>query len=352
MATKPKPTAKPKPGAATPRGVKAAPKKAVAPKNAAVKPKAVSMAAQMLKEAQVGSKTAAQNVAAPVVTAPRDTQGTGGGVAPESYAAVRDELVRNFGLSDREARFVMELVVDENASAAYVRAGYAAKTANINAARLIAKDSIQAATAHVRAKIAERTGYTAQEALQFVADVLRADTRELVEYKVSCCRYCYGDRHLYQRTAGEMDRDREKHDAMVERRMERNVAYEDPGFDEKGGEGFDLRKPPNTECPVCAGDGAGRVVIKDTSKLSGPAAALFAGVKEGKDGIEVKMHDKTTMVDKMFRYHGLYEADNKQSATQAADPAILAALGEAMAKSQEQYAATLENRRQNGFAGD
>jgi hypothetical protein len=157
---------------------------------------------------------------------------------------------------------------------------------------------------------------------------------------------------MFQRTKGEMARDRAKHDAQVERRMERNKDYEDPGFDEQGGEGFDLRKPPNTECPVCAGDGAGRVVIKDTRNLSRAAAALYVSVKEGKDGIEVKMHDKTTMVDKMFRYHGLYEADNKQSATQAADPAILAALGEAMAKSQEQYAATLENRRQNGFTGD
>jgi len=185
-----------------------------------------------------------------------------------------------------------------------------------------------------------------------VADVLRADPRELVEYKVSCCRFCYGDQFMFQRTKGEMARDRAKHDAQVERRMERNKDYEDPGFDEQGGEGFDLRKPPNTECPVCAGDGAGRVVVKDTRNLSRQAAALFVSVKEGKDGIEVKMHDKTTMVDKMFRYHGLYEADNKQSAAQAADPAALIALSEAMDRSREQRRAIMERRKQMGFTGD
>lgn len=322
---------------------------------------AATAAAQMLKAAQDAGKTQApakdkaQDAAPAQVSpgvSPEKGEGTGGGVPPKDYAAVRDELVQNFGLSDREARFVMELVVDENASAAYVRAGYEGKNSDVLGPRLMGKVGIQAAAAHVRAKVAERIGYSADEALGFVADVLRADTRELVEYKVSCCRYCYGDRFMYQRTAGEMAMARSKHDAQVERRMERNKDYEDPGFDEMGGEGFDLRRPPNTECPVCAGDGKGRTVFKDTGKLSKQAAALYAGTKEGKDGIEVKMHDKMAAVDKMFRYHGLYEADNKQSAAQAADPAALIALSEAMDRSRMERRAVLERRRQQGFTGD
>lgn len=348
---------------------KAIPTRQTGRKSAGPKPAgelAASAAAQMLRAAQKAGKTQAPEKdkrnpdAAPVAEAPAQPSSgvegqqkpAGGGVPPESYAKVRDELVQNFGLSDREARFVLELVVDENASAAYVRAGYSAKNANDCAARMSAKASIQAAAAHVRAKVAERVGYSAQEALDFVADVLRADTRELVEYKVSCCRFCYGDRFLYQRTAGEMALDRAKHDAQVERRMERNKEYVDPGFDELGGDDFDLRRPPNTECPVCAGDGQGRTVFKDTRHLSRQAAALYAGTKEGKDGIEVKMHDKAAMVDKMFRYHGLYEADNKQSAAQAADPAALIALSEAMDRSREQRRAIMEKRRQMGFTGD
>jgi phage terminase small subunit len=268
------------------------------------------------------------------------------------YAQLRADIRRDFGLSNREARFVMELVVDENASAAYVRAGYAEKNANDNAARLTAKDSIQAATAHVRAKIAERVGYSAEEALEFVANVLRADPRELVSVHVGACRFCHGPYHLYQRTDGEMARDRVRHAQAVARRQERNKDYKDPGFDEQGGGGYDMRREPHTECPDCGGDGVSRVAINDTRKISKAAAALFAGVKEGKDGIEVKMIDKAVMVDKMYRYHGLYEADNRQSAAQAADPAALIALSEAMDRSREERRAVMARRAQEGFTGD
>lgn len=317
--------------------------KASKPKPKAVVKKAVKTAspAQMLKEAQ----KAALEQKDPE---PSKNEGLEAGV----YAEVFAEIVKNFDLSEREARFVMEMAVDGNASAAYVRAGYEAKNAKANASRMSAKDNVQAGLAHVRAKVAERAGFSAEEALQMAADILRADTRELVEYRVSNCRYCYGDHHLYQRTAGEMAMARVKHDSLVARRQERNKDYEDPGFDEQGGEGFDLRRDPNTECPVCAGEGAGRVVIKDTRTVSKAAAALYAGVKEGKDGIEVKFHDKATMLDKMFRYHGLYEVDNKQKATAAADPAALIALSEAMDRSREERRAIMEKRRQSGFPGD
>lgn len=270
----------------------------------------------------------------------------------QGYGQVMAGIRRDFDLSAREARFVMELAADDNASAAYVRAGYSAKTANVNSAALMAKHSIQAATARVRAKIADRAGYSAQEALQFAADVLRADPRELVEYRRGCCRFCHGKGHLYQYTAGEMESERKKHDAHVARRQGRNKDYEDPGFNEMGGAGFDASLDPHPECPDCAGEGIGRTVLKDTRNLSREAAALFAGVKVTKDSIEVKMHDKVAMVDKMFRYHGLYEADNKLSATQAADPAALIALSEAMERSREHYTAIIEKRRQEGFTGD
>lgn len=270
----------------------------------------------------------------------------------QGYGQMMADILQNFGLSNREARFVMELANDNNASAAYLRAGYRSKTPDAHASRLAVKGSIQAATARVRANIAERAGYRAEEALQFAADVLRADPRELVEYRRGCCRFCHGEGHLYQYTAGEMESDRKKHDAHVARRQERNKDYEDPGFNEMGGAGFDASLDPHPECPNCAGEGIGRTVLKDTRNLSREAAALFAGVKVTKDSIEVKMHDKLAMVDKMFRYHGLYEADNKLSATQAADPAALIALSEAMERSREHYAAIIEKRRQEGFTGD
>ncbi len=270
----------------------------------------------------------------------------------QGYGPMMADIRQNFGLSNREARFVMELANDNNAAEAYLRSGYRSKSPNAHASRLAAKGSIQAAAAHVRAKVAERIGYRAEEALQFAADVLRADPRELVEYRRGCCRFSHGKGHLYQYTAGEMESERKKHDAHVARRQGRNKDYEDPGFNEMGGAGFDASLDPHPECPDCAGEGIGRTVLKDTRTLSREAAALFAGVKVTKDSIEVKMHDKVAMVDKMFRYHGLYEADNKQSAAQAADPAALIALSEAMERSRMERRAVLERRRQQGFTGD
>lgn len=349
-----KTVSKPTPGKSAPKaqakGVKPAAAPAVAKRRAGPRPvgELASAAAQMLRAAQksaaVKPALADPPVAKPPVTAAaHDAAG---------YGELMAGIITDFELSEREARFVMEMSVDGNATAAYIRAGYSQKTADSNATRLMGKDGVKAALARVRAKVAERTGFTSEEALQLAADILRADTRELVEYKVGCCRFCYGDGHRYQRTAGEMAFAREKHAAQVARRQERNRDYEDPGFDEQGGEGYDIRRPPNTECPVCGGDGEGKVVIKDTRKVSKAAAALYAGVKEGKDGIEVRFHDKATMLEKMFKYHGLYEVDNKQKGLAAADPAALIALSESMDRSREQRRAIMERRKQLGFTGD
>lgn len=300
-------------------------------------------------KAKAPAKVQAKPAPVPVEAAAAEPAGEGG--AP-GYAEAMEAVRREHGLSEREARFALEFIVDGNASAAYLRAGYSAKQANASAARLAAKASIKAAIAHLRAKREERIGFTADDTLAMTADILRADHRELIEFKVGCCRFCYGDQHMYQRTVGEMARDRAKHEAQVARRQERNKEYEDPGFDEQGGDGFDIRRDPNTECPVCGGDGAGRVVIKDTRHISKAAAALFAGIKEGKDGIEVKFHDKAVMLEKMFKHHGLYEKDNKQQAAQIATPEVLRELHEAMERSRERRRQEMKDRAAKGFTGD
>ena len=136
-----------------------------------------------------------------------------------------------------------------------------------------------------------------------IASIAMADARELVEIKTGCCRCCYGEGHKYQRTVGEMNRDRE---AWVEKG--KNPAE----FDEAGGIGFNPLLQPHPECPVCGGDGMARTVLKDTRKLSPQAAALYAGAKQTKEGIEVKMHSKMDALEKLARHLGLYEKDNQQ----------------------------------------
>ena len=60
------------------------------------------------------------------------------------------------------------------------------------------------------------------------------------------------------------------------------------------------------------GDGHGRVILKDTSKLSRQAVSLYAGVKQTKEGLEVKFHSKDGAAERMFKHLGLFEVDNSQ----------------------------------------
>ena len=55
-------------------------------------------------------------------------------------------------LTPRQERFVAEYLADLNASAAYRRAGYTAKDANVAGPRLLAKVSIQQAIQAAREK--------------------------------------------------------------------------------------------------------------------------------------------------------------------------------------------------------
>ncbi len=71
---------------------------------------------------------------------------------------------------------------------------------------------------------------------------------------------------------------------------------------------------PKDDCPICGGDGQARTVLKDTRHLSANAAALYAGAKQTKDGIEIKMHSKLDAIEKLAKHLGVYEKDNQQKA--------------------------------------
>lgn len=208
-------------------------------------------------------------------------------------------------LTPKESRFVDEYLVDLNATQAAIRAGYSARTARSIGYENLTKPHIGAAIAEARKQQQERTHVTADRVLAEAWNILTADPRELVEIKTGCCRHCYGEGHRFQRTVGEMNLDRE--------------VWLDKGkppaeFDEQGGIGFNPLLLPSPECPQCGGDGQSRLVVKDTRKLSPQARALYAGAKEGKYGIEVLTHDKTNILEKLFKYTGLYEVDNRQKA--------------------------------------
>jgi len=205
-------------------------------------------------------------------------------------------LMAKAPMSPKQQRFVAEYLVDMNATQAAIRAGYSAKTAYSIGQENLNKPEIAAAIAVARGKVAEKLDLSAERVIAEAWSIATADARELVEHRVGACRYCYGAGHRYQRTTGELERDRREHEAKSGNE-----------FDEQGGAGFDPRREPHADCPECFGVGSGRTIVNDTRKLSPAAAALYAGVKQTKDGIEVRMHDKGAAIERLFRHLGLYD---------------------------------------------
>lgn len=208
------------------------------------------------------------------------------------------------GLTPRQQRFVEEYVVDLNGTQAAVRAGYSAKTAQEQASRLLSLVIVRQAVEKATQERSERTGITADRAIQEAWAMATADSRELMEYRVGCCRFCFGVGHRYQFTNAEFERAEEECAAAAEKAIEQNKEVKP--FDPKGGPGYDRSLDPNKKCPECVGEGIGRTVFKDTRNVSAAAASLFAGVKETKEGLEIKLHSKDASLDKVFRHLGLY----------------------------------------------
>ena len=282
-----------------PAGKKSAPpSKKSTPKPAAPK-KAAGSAAPARKPVPAKKSPAAR--AKPVK--PTKAAAPAKAIPPTEVESAPNADATSTVLTDKQQRFVDEYMVDMNATQAAIRAGYSTHTANEQGSQLLAKLSIQRALNAARQAQQERTKISADGALREAWNIATADTRELVELKTGCCRCCYGEGHKWQRTVGEMNRDREQ---WVEKG---NAPAE---FDEKGGIGFNPLRAPHPECPECGGDGHSRVVLKDTRYLSEKAVALYAGAKQTQFGIEVKMQDKSAALEKVFKHLGLYEKDNQQ----------------------------------------
>lgn len=167
---------------------------------------------------------------------------------------------------------------------------------------------------HVAARIRELRNQAAQAAVVEIADVMRewfdiarADPNELISYRRVCCRHCYGRGNAYQ-----WKNEQEFTDALVDAmdhnaQRKRNKQTERELPSKRGGTDFDHTKPPAVNCPNCKGEGVGEVHVCDTTKLSGPAAKLYAGVKVGKNGqIEILMRDQDAALLNLAKAMGAF----------------------------------------------
>lgn len=302
----------PKPAAAKKVAGKATPVVKPAIK-AGAKPVAKVPVKRVAVPAKSNPKTAAKEKAPAAKKAPAKKVATKAPLSkpkPRSAAKASSADVPQIELTAKQQRFIDEYLVDLNGTQAAIRAGYSPDTAKQMASENLSKPYLQLAIAEARKQQQARTHINADALLLQAWMIATADSRELTEVHVGCCRHCWGEGFKYQRTVAEFNKERERFD--IDRRMGK-LPKEDE-FDEKGGIGYDPLKAPHPGCTQCRGDGYARDVVKDTRYLSPAAVQLYAGVKRTKDGLQVLQHSKEAFAEKLWKHLGLYEKDNEQKA--------------------------------------
>ncbi|HHR6078353.1 TPA: terminase small subunit [Providencia alcalifaciens] len=203
----------------------------------------------------------------------------------------------NYGLNDMQFRFVNEYLVDLNRTAAYKRAGGNGEgnTAYVGASRMYRNAKVNRAITDALADRERRTQITQDAVLKMWWDIATADVNELTEYRRLCCRHCWGFGFNYQW------RDAVEYEDAVKKAT---VANKPPPKD-VGGYGYDDTLDPNPDCPRCNGAGIGRAHFHDTRDLAGAARRLFAGVKEGKFGVEVITRNQDDALKMVAQHLGM-----------------------------------------------
>lgn len=85
-------------------------------------------------------------------------------------------------LTDKQAAFVQEYLVDLNATQAAIRAGYSPRSASELGARLLAREHVQEAVRQAQAQRAERVALTADRVVRELARIAFSDPRDLMEW--------------------------------------------------------------------------------------------------------------------------------------------------------------------------
>lgn len=174
-------------------------------------------------------------------------------------------------------------------------------SATVGGHKLMKDPRIAARIAELESGVRQRAHLTVDLVLQHVAELATADPRDLTEYRRGACRYCHGIGHRYQR------RPQEFRDAFAAY-LRTPKGAEDPAgvfFDYLGGLGFNVNAPPHPDCPECNGNGVGYTYARDLRTVSPAAARLFAGIKETRDGFEIKTRSQDKAIELAMKHLGL-----------------------------------------------
>lgn len=153
-------------------------------------------------------------------------------------------------LTAKQELFCKEYIVDLNATQAAIRAGYSEKTAEIIGHENLRKPYIAKRVQQLIDKRSNKVEIKADDVLRYLDDVLHTSTTDIVTVVTK-----QGKRHLPN---GDVE----------------DIEYQ-------------------------------TVEVRDTETLTAAQKAAIASIKQTKDGIEVKLHDKTKIAELAMRHLGL-----------------------------------------------
>lgn len=159
-------------------------------------------------------------------------------------------------LTAKQMRFVDEYMIDFNATQAAIRAGYKAKTAHVIGAENLRKPKIAEEIARRQKDLQRRTEVTQERVVKELARVAFADATDYVQVET--------------RTV-------EKNDGT-------ELSYQ-------------------------------TVMLTETAELSADQRAAIAGIKQGTNGVEVKLHDKIKALELLGRHIGMFNDKLEVKAT-------------------------------------
>ena len=149
-------------------------------------------------------------------------------------------------LTPKQMRFVDEWLIDFNGKQAAIRAGYSAKTAEATAARLLRNVKVQAEISRRQKDLQRRTEVTQERVVKELARVAFADATDYVQVET-----------------------------RIINRGEVKVPIE-------------------------------LAVHKETAELSADQRAAIASIKQGANGVEIKLHDKIKALELLGRHIGMF----------------------------------------------
>jgi hypothetical protein len=171
-------------------------------------------------------------------------------------------------LSPSHETFCQALITGNSLSDAYRQAfphAHSQQGVWASATRLRARQDVQDRLRELQALAAERTVIKGGQLIYELCEIASADPGELSQVATVACPNCWSDADL----ATAMDR------AIAER-----TALPDPDSPQPG-------------CAKCRSRGVQKVIIANTTDLSGPARRLYQGARQRPDGsIEVTMIDQ------------------------------------------------------------